>query len=488
MRRWLWVVIIVVIAGGVVAYARTRNGAQSTSPRWRTAPVARGNLIVSVAASGSIQPISEVEVRSRATGVVQAVYVTEGDRVAQGQILAQIDDPDARTAVRNARASLEGASARLRQAEAQHLAQQAQDAAQFRQAEAALAAAQARLHQLLAGPRPEEVAQAEQAVQAAQADLDFAQRNFERSQQLFRDGFIAQQQLDQADAQLRSALAQHRSATERLKQLRSGPTADQVAEVRAGVRQAEATLEQTRARALDDPVRQQDIAAARAQADLARISLASAQARLADTRIRAPVAGIVVRRSVEVGQSVIGSSAGSTLVLTVAVDRPVLAKVMVDEGDIARIRPGLQVEIGADGLPGEKFTGVVLAVSPNAQAVNNVIQYEVTVRVEDPQHHLRFGMTIEAEFILTRREGVLLVPREAVRGEAPKAVMIVQEERLIPRLVQVGGTDGRMVEITAGVREGEIVYLGEARREGASPQQRNPFAPNFRRRSTPGGR
>jgi hypothetical protein len=75
-----------------------------------------------------------------------------------------------------------------------------------------------------------------------------------------------------------------------------------------------------------------------------------------------------------------------------------------------------------------------------------------------------------------------------VRGEAPKAVMIVQEERLIPRLVQVGDTDGRMVEITAGVREGEIVYLGEARREGASPQQRNPFSPNFRRRSTPGGR
>jgi HlyD family secretion protein len=356
-----------------------------------------------------------------------------------------------------------------------------------RQAEASLAGAQARLQQLLAGPRPEEVAQAEQAVRLAQAELDLAQREFERSEQLFKEGLVARQQLDQAEARLRSARAQHQSATERLNQVRSGPTAEQIAEARAAARQAEAALEQARARSLEDPVREQEIAAARAQVTLARSSLFNVEQRLAETVIRAPVSGVVARRSVEVGQSVIGGSVGAT-VLTLAVDQPLLAKVMVDEGDVARVRPGLRVEIRAEGLPDDRFTGRTLAVSPNAQTVSNVVQYEVTVQVEDPQRLLRLGMSVDAEFIVTSRAGVLLIPKEALRGETTKAVFVVEGEKLTPRLVQVGGTDGRMVEIRSGLQGSEIVYLGEARRQAEERQQRNPFAPDFRRRPTPGGR
>ncbi|MBI3975161.1 MAG: efflux RND transporter periplasmic adaptor subunit [Armatimonadetes bacterium] len=488
MRRVVVIALLLVVAvGGVYAFTRSRNGARGDPPRWRTATVTRGNLIVSVSASGSIRPVAEVEVRSRATGVVLAVLVGEGQRVTAGQVLVQIDDPDAAAAVRTARGSLEAAVARLRQAEAERTSQAAQDAAQVRQAQAALAAARARLAQVLAGSRAEEVAQAEQAVRVAEADLAFAQRDFERGQQLFRDGFISQQQLDQAKTKLDQAQAQHRSAVERLNLVKAGATAAQVAEARAAVQQAEATLQQARARALEDPVRRQEIAAARAQVNQARTTVANAEAHVAETQIKAPVAGVVVRRSVEVGQSVIGSSSGGTPVLTLAVDHPVQAKVMVDEADVAQVRAGLPAELRAEGLPGEAFRGTVQAVSPNAQTVNNVVQYEVTVRVDDSRRLLRFGMTVEAEFILIQREGVLLVPREAVRGEQAKAVMIVEGERLIPRLVRVGGTDGRQAEIVEGVREGEVVYLGAARRGGEAPSQpRNPFAPQFQRRPTPG--
>ena len=96
-------------------------------------------------------------------------------------------------------------------------------------------------------------------------------------------------------------------------------------------------------------------------------------------------------------------------------------------------------------------------------------------------------MTVEADFILMRRESVLLIPREALRGGQETAVLVANGERLIPTLVRVGGTDGRMVEILEGLREGEFVYLGEARRDGSAPgqQPRNPFAPQFQRRPTP---
>ncbi|HEV8338855.1 MAG TPA: efflux RND transporter periplasmic adaptor subunit [bacterium] len=488
MRRWWVLALIVLLAGGgVYAAARIRSRGQGEAPRWRTATVTRGNLEVTVSASGSIQPAAQVEVRSRATGVVRAVLVAEGERVTEGQVLVQIDDPDAAAAVRNAQAALAGAAARLRRVEAQRRALTAQDTAQVRQAQASLEAARARLAQLLAGPRPEEVAQAEAAVRAAEANLALAQRNHQRNEQLFRDGFISQQQVDQSKAELDQAAANHRSALEHLQLVKAGATSEEIAEVRAAVRQQEAALAQAQAGRLEDPVRRQEIAAARAEVAQAASNLANAEARLAETRIRAPIAGIVVVRSVEVGQSVIGSASGGTAVLTLAVDRPLLANVMVDEADIAQIRAGLAAEVSTEGLAGETFTGRVRAISPTAQTVNNVVQYEVTVEVTDPGRRLRFGMTVEAEFILLRREGVLLIPREALRGGQATAVLIANGERLTPRLVRVGGTDGRMMEVLDGLREGEVVYLGEARRgqEAPSQQPRNPFAPQFQRRPTP---
>jgi HlyD family secretion protein len=489
MKRWWILSLIVVVAGGGLYAARSRTRGQAEAPRWRTATVTRGNLEVTVSASGSIQPAAQVEVRSRATGVVQEVLVAEGERVTQGQVLVQIDDPDAAAAVRNAQAALAGAFARLRRVEAQRRALMAQDTAQIRQARASLDAANARLAQLLAGPRPEVVAQAEAAVRAAEATLALAQRNHQRNEQLFGDGFISQQQVDQSKAELDQAQANHRSALEQLQLVKAGVTAEEIAEARAAVRQAEAALTQAQAGRLEDPVRRQDIAAARAEVAQARSTLANAEARVAETRIRAPIAGIVVVRSVEVGQSVIGSASGGTAVLTLAVDRPLLANVMVDEADIAQIRSGLVAEVRTEGLAGETFTGSVRAISPTAQTVNNVVQYEVTVMVDDPQRRLRFGMTVEAEFILLRREGVLLIPREALRGGQATAVLMANGEQLVPRLVRVGGTDGRMVEIIEGLREGEVVYLGEARRSQEAPgqQPRNPFAPQFQRRPTPGG-
>lgn len=478
-------VVALTLAAGSYAYWRSRPG-RAEPPRWRTATVQRGDLVVTVSASGTVKAASQVEVRSRATGIVRAVYAREGEPVRQGQVLVLIDDPDAESAVRDAEAALAAALARLAQAEAQRASARAQADAAVRQAEANLAAARARLAKLLEGARPQEVAQAEQAVRSAEAELNLRRQDLQRTQQLFEQGFVPRQQVDQAQASLTAAEAAYRSAVERLEQLRAGPTAAEVEEARAAVRQAEAQLEEARARRLDDRVRQQEVAAARAAVEQARVNLANARDRLAETRIRAPVSGIVAVRSVEVGQSVIGTAQGGTPVMTLAVTEPLYASVLVDEVDIAQVRVGLPAEVRADALPDRTFRGHVEAIAASAQVNNNVVQYEVHVRVQDPQHVLKLGMTVEAEFQLLRRAGVLLVPREAVRGEGSKLVLVVVGGSLVPRPVQVGATDGRMVEVRAGLRGGEVVYLGDERSTGAAgPQTRNPFLPQFPRRSPP---
>jgi len=482
-RTALIALVVVACAAGVVAVRQFRSSGAEAPAQWRTATVTRKDLVVTVTGSGSITPASQVEVKSRATGTVLAVYVNEGDQVRKGQILVRLTDPDSEAAVAEAQATLSSAQARLTQAEAQRRAEQAQTARSIQQAAANLAAAQARLRGVQAGSRPEEIAQAEAVVRSAASDLDLAKANQNRNEQLFEQGFIARQALDQTAAQLRSAQEQYRIAQEKLQLAKAGATVPELDEARASVAQAEAALAQARAAQLTDQVRAQEVASARASVTQAHVSLANAQERLSETEIRAPVAGLVSDRAVEVGQTVIGGSGtGGTSVITLAVVDPLLADVMVDESDIASVRAGLEAEITADALPDQTFTARVQAVSPNSKTVNNVVQYEVTLQLTGKTAGLRLGMTVDADLILMRRRNVLTVPREAVRGEESKMVLVVRNGQLSPTSVQVGGTDGRNVEIASGLSEGEIVYLG-----GDSPtttttapttRQTNPFMPS----------
>ncbi|MGH2403306.1 MAG: biotin/lipoyl-binding protein, partial [bacterium] len=97
-------VIAVLAAGGWLYRSRTASTPANEGPR--TARVVRGNITVSVSSTGTLQPYSQVDVRSRATGTVVDVRVQEGDRVQRGQLLAVIDDRDARAGAQTAQAQL----------------------------------------------------------------------------------------------------------------------------------------------------------------------------------------------------------------------------------------------------------------------------------------------------------------------------------------------------------------------------------------------
>jgi HlyD family secretion protein len=473
-------IVVAVVAAAVIVRGRLagRNGA----PRFRTAEVTRGDLLLSVSASGSVDPISLVDVRSRATGTVRTVLVEEGDRVRRGQVLVEIDDPDARAAVETARGALVAADARLSEATAQVSVTRSATATAIRQAEANVAAARARLDQTLGG-RPEEIAQAEEAVRQAQAGEALAEQNLARQEQLFNEGFISQSTLDQVRSQYEVAASQLRAAQTRLAQVRTGGSSQEVEIARAQLRQAEAQLADARNGDLQVRLRIEQFVAARAQRAQAAANLRQAQDQLAETRITAPIDGIVAKRSVAVGQSVIGSATGGTPVLTLAQVTPVLAKVLVDESDIAQLtsHTKVTVEVTADALPGVTLTGRIDRIAPQSVVEQNVTQYPVVVEVDDRQRVLRLGMTVDAEFILARRTGVLLVPQEAVRGEQSKAVFTVEGGELKPRVVETGLSDGRFVEIVRGLREGETVYLGTARptERQQAPGGTTPFQPRL---------
>ncbi|MGQ0569311.1 MAG: efflux RND transporter periplasmic adaptor subunit [Armatimonadota bacterium] len=492
MRRIVVAVCILAVLAGAVWLSRSRTAAQPAAEGPRTARVTRGNLISSVSSTGTLRPYAQVEVRSRATGTVVELTVQEGDRVSQGQLLAVIDDRDAGAGLETSQAQLAAAIARLEQARSQLVSTRAQNAVRVTQAEGALATAQARLRQVLAGSRTEQVDQAREQQRQAELALELARQNLARTRDLFASGLVARSQLDQAQNQVDVAQAQVRSAQARVRELEAGSRPEEIAIIRAQVREAEAALAQARAARLQEGVLAADVSAAQAQVRNVRAQVTQARDRLGETRIATPIAGIVATMSVQVGQSVIGGlTGGGTLVMTIADVRVLQASVSVDESDVAQIKNRMRVRVTADALPGRPFTGKVVRIAPQSTVVQNVTQYAVVVDIENPDQALRLGMTVDAEFVITERQNVLLVPAEAIRGRDAKVLILVEGETLTPVVVETGATDGRQVEIVKGVEAGQTVYLGPGRQPpGTATRQQpvNPFMPQFPPRRTAPGR
>jgi hypothetical protein len=194
---------------------------------------------------------------------------------------------------------------------------------------------------------------------------------------------------------------------------------------------------------------------------------------------------------VDVGQTVIGGSGvGGTLVITLAQIDPLLATVNVDETDISVIRLSMPVRLTADALPDVVVSGRVDQIAAQAQVVQNVTQFAVTVTLLAPPPAMRLGMTVNAEFVRARAANVLVVPQEAVKvGNSASVTVVGPGGTLQTRAVQTGVSDGRQVEITNGLTEGEVVFLGYARQQTAPPGGRAPFSPQFQQRQQqrPGG-
>lgn len=117
-RRWLWVTLVVALLAGLGAWAWLSWSQASRSIRYSTAEVSRGDIIVTVTATGSIQPTTQVDVSSELSGALAEVAVDFNDRVEVGQMLARLDDTSLGEAVQTAKAQVQAAEANRKQAEA----------------------------------------------------------------------------------------------------------------------------------------------------------------------------------------------------------------------------------------------------------------------------------------------------------------------------------------------------------------------------------
>jgi len=217
------------------------------------------------------------------------------------------------------------------------------------------------------------------AVSSAQTNLTEARRTHERNLMLVGKQFIAQSTADQSNALVNTSIEAVKAAEAQL-----GVTDAQVASAQANVAQREAAL-------------------AQARIDLAR------------TRITSPVNGIVIKRSIEKGQTVAASLQAPELFIIAQNLREMEVDASIDEADVGRIRTGQRATFTVDAFPGQTFEGQVAQVRKAALNVANVVTYVAVVTFANNDGRLLPGMTANVRVVTDVRDNVLKVPNSALR-------------------------------------------------------------------------
>jgi len=195
-----------------------------------------------------------------------------------------------------------------------------------------------------------------------------------------------------------------------------------VARAEAAVREARRQLDRARELLPQNYVSQADVDAVEStlqqrEADLkqARAQLDAAQVDFANTTIRSPIDGVVIARSVNLGQTVAASLQSPKLFVIANDLSQMQVETRIDEADIGQIRPGLSVNFTVDAFPEQRFRGLVSQVRLEPIVEQNVVTYTTVIRTENSELKLRPGMTANVSVQVASLDSVLLVPNSALR-------------------------------------------------------------------------
>ena len=296
------------------------------------------------------------------------------------------------------------------------------------------------------------------------------------------DPSLYQATVDQAQANYAQAAAQqlksHAAADLADKQLtRTRSLHDQGLAAQQDVDTAEGTAAQAHA----------DLSLQAANVEQAQASLHQARVNLSYCHIYSPIDGVVISRSVDVGQTV-AASLQAPVLFTIAQDlKQMQVDTNVSEGDVGRLKEGMAAYFTVDAFPGKRFKGTIAQIRNAATNVQNVVTYDAVIRVSNDELELRPGMTANVTISYAERDGVLAIPNAALRfhpadaapaagarkrgdhADDSKTVYVVRGASATPVTVHAGLTDGAVTEITSGdLNEGDAIALDVA--DGAAPK------------------
>jgi HlyD family secretion protein len=415
--RWPWVLGVLVLLGVGFALWQWRVASAATvvetiRVRVPEPGASANNDAVVLNATGYVMAAHKIELASKVIGRVAWVGVEMGDKVAKDQVLVRLEDEEYQARLAQAQGQLDNAKANL----AEHVA----------------------------GSRPEEIATAKARLDQAQAELTNAEVSFKRLTEISDARIVSRQQIDDAEALVRSRTAQVETQRQQFELAKAGPRKEQIDAQRATVRQLEGMV-------------------------------AMAMLDLNNTIIRSPVPATVLERNVEVGEFVttgfVGDRGAKGYVVSIADLSDLRVELDISQNDFAKVLPKQPCWIVTDAYPDKKYRGAVDLISPEANRQKATVL--VRVKVLDPDDLLKPDMNATVSFLspaklataATTQSGTtqpaeraaIRVPASAVRDGA---VFVVENGKAVKRtVVSRANASGREVEISKGLIGGEDLIV-----------------------------
>ena len=496
-RKWIKRVLVIAAVLALLFWIVVRpmlGGTAAVSGAYQTAQVQRQDLTVSVSGSGTVTPIESYQVSALVTGEILESPFEDGDQVEKDQLLYRIDPGSAQTALQQAQLSVQQAQmnydtlASSLQVKAigggvvQTLHVQEGDLVS---AGTAIADITDTSTMTLTVPFQAGDAAHISAGQTAQVTLSGTLETLSgtvesvaSADQVGNGGALVRQvkiRLTNPGALTETTSATARVGTyacaaggtlsPRLRQTITAAASGEITNlnVSVGSRVSAGTV----LAAIGGESAENSLADAALAVQNAQLSLQSAQEALDSYTITSPISGTVIEKNLKAGDQLNGGDSGA---MAVIYDLSQLELQMdVSELDIGQIQPGQTVEITAEALPGQTFTGVVEKVSVNGTTTDGFTTYPVTILLSE-YGDLNPGMNVSAHIIVERSENALCVPAEAVNSDgtvlvagegafAEDGVTIADPSKIESRPVTLGRGNQDYVEITSGLEEGETVLL-----------------------------
>lgn len=381
-------VLLVAVAGGALAWRATHPAADADT----------------IHLSGNIE-LTEVDLSFKLPGRLIELAVREGDDVKLGQLIARVDSEELHHQQDREGAAVASAESALVQLRAAIAWQSETIGGDIALKKAELAAAEARMLELQHGSRPQEIESSRAMAAEAEVQNTQAQRDWDRAQRLYKNDDISTAQFDQFRTKFEAAAAGLRRARQQLKLVEEGPRQEQIQQQRAAVDRARASVRLAEANKLDLKRRQDELVMRQADIERAKAQAGVLGVQLNDRTLVAPIAGVVMSKSAEMGEIL---AAGATVVTVGELDKP-WVRGYVSESNLGRVKLGKPVDVRTDSFPGKTYKGHITYIASEAEFTPKQIQtqeerqklvYRIKIEVENPNRELKSNMPVDASISL----------------------------------------------------------------------------------------
>jgi HlyD family secretion protein len=366
-KAFLTVAVLIVATGiGLYVYLPTLQSDSSESHPPATVEVVRSSIDTRVSETGTIQPSKTIEIKSQFSGEVAQLFVSNGQTIKNGQLLAIIR----------------------------------QESSQARQ-----------------------VAQLRAGIQEERLNVNTAQRELVRTQSLYRKGFVAQQALETSEDDYQRALVRLELAERQLLLALGGNE-------ELFKRYQESSTQSTRPE---------------------------------EFQIRSPTDGTVLEILVNAGEIITSGTAtfgGGTVLMKVADLSHMIVKAKINEVNIPRVGIGQDVDIRLDALPGQVFKGRVAAIAAQGVKEENIVTYDVTIAITEPNKALKPMLTANVDIVTKRLDDVLTIPLEVLQVKnGDDVVEVLTNGTQKSQKVRVAFRTDTQAVITKGLNEHDQVVI-----------------------------